>query len=257
VDAAPARDPVGMAMVERPNVEDLDPAEARVLGALLEKQVTTPDIYPLTLKALTSACNQSSNRDPVLDLATSEVEAAVLSLKSRRLARVVHPAAGERATKYRQVADEELELDPGMRAVLCVLLLRGAQTASELRSRTERLHAFAGVGEVEAALEALADHDPPLVAHLERRPGQKEGRWIQLLEEGAEERAATPVAVGGGGGSVGGGARGGAAGRVDELEGRVAALEARVAELVEALGDLVDLPPAGDAEAEPSGDGWA
>lgn len=247
-----------MAMVERPDVEDLDTAEARVLGALLEKQQTTPDVYPLTLKALTAACNQSSNRDPVLSLATSEVESAVLSLKARRLARVVHPAAGERATKYRQVADEALELDGGMRAVLCVLLLRGPQTASELRARTERLHAFAGLGEVEAALEVLAHHDPPLVARLERRPGQKEGRWTQLLEEGAEQRAAAPVAAGGGGGASAGGVRGGAAGRIEELEARVAALEERLAQVVAALDDLVDLPPAGGAEAaSPSEHGWA
>jgi hypothetical protein len=213
--------------------ELLRTAEARVLGALVEKQLTTPDTYPLSLSALTAACNQSSNRHPVLHLDPSEVERAVLDLKGRRLARVVHPGAGERVTKYRQVADEALGLSPGARAVLCVLLLRGAQTVAELRARTERLHRFAGTSEVEAALDDLARREPPLVERVDRQTGRKEPRWIQLLEEGAARRAADlPAEVAGGSPGAGG---------APALEQRVAALEARVAALVEALGDLVDL----------------
>ncbi len=207
----------------------LDPltgTEARVLGALIEKQLTTPDAYPLTLNALTSACNQTSNRDPVVRYEPHQVETTVLVLKTRGLARVVHPGSGERATKYRQVADEALGLEPAERALLCVLLLRGSQTAAELRSRTERLHPFGSVGEVEAALDALSRRDPPLVARVERQPGQKEGRWIQLLEEGAEGRALAPP-----GPATVSGVRSSDGSRLDELEARVAALEARLAAL--------------------------
>ena len=136
------------------------------------------------------------------------------------------------------MADEALKLEPAERAVACVLLLRGPQTVAELTARTERLHRFAS-GEIESVLSALTRREPPLVARVDRLPGQKEDRWIQLLEAKADERAAaiaparvTPAGRG--------------AGRVEELEDRVAALEARVAALVDALGDLVDLP---DAEA--------
>jgi uncharacterized protein YceH (UPF0502 family) len=222
--------------------------EARVLGALIEKQLTTPDAYPLTLNALTTACNQTSARDPVVRYQPREVESTVLALKAKRVVRVVHPGAGERATRYRQVLDELLSLDGAERALLCVLLLRGPQTASELKVRTERLHPFAAAGEVEAALEALADQETPLVARVDRLPGQKEGRWIQLLELGASERAAAAsratVTPSGGPGS-----------RVEELEVRVAALEARLAAVVESLGDLVDVPPA--ARPGPVEDGSA
>lgn len=212
---------------------DLSSTQARVLGSLIEKQLTTPDAYPLTLNALTGACNQTSNREPLLHLEPQQVETAVLALKSKGLARVVHPGSGERSTKYRQVSEELLQLTPGERALLCVLLLRGAQTAAELRARSERLHGFGSVGEVESALDALARRDPALVARVERQAGQKEGRWIQLLEVGPEERAAAgPSAA-----SVAPSAR---PGRVEELEARVEALEARLASLIESLGDLVD-----------------
>ena len=219
-------------MPDDAGVAELSPAEARVLGSLVEKQLTTPDVYPLSLSALTVACNQATNRHPVMALSPGEVERAVLALKARRLARVVHPGAGERVTKYRQVADEVLGLDPGARAVLCSLLVRGAQTVAELRTRTERLHRFESAAAVEAALADLAGREPPLAARVDRPEGRREPRWVQLLEAGVDERAAAPAAA------VdvrpsGGGDR--------DLERRVAALETRLARLVEALGDLVDL----------------
>ena len=117
---------------------ELDAVEARVLGALVEKEITTPEYYPLTLNALVNACNQKSNRDPVVQYEPSLVETATLALKAKGLARVVHPGSGERATKYRQVADEALGLERADRALLSVLLLRGAQTAAELKSRSEK-----------------------------------------------------------------------------------------------------------------------
>lgn len=227
-------------MVEVPDELELTAPQARVLGALMEKSVTTPDAYPMTLKALTTACNQSTNRDPVVQYEVQLVETTLMALKGKGLARIVHPGAGERVTKFRQVLDEALHLGSDESAVLCVLLLRGPQTVNELKARTERLHPFASADEVETTLDRLAARDRPVVTQLERVPGQKERRWIQLLEAGVEERiaaAADSAAVGGSGG-VG---RGGA-GRVDELEARVALLEAAVAAMAEALGDLVDLP---------------
>jgi uncharacterized protein len=215
----------------------LSSTQARVLGSLWEKQLTTPDGYPMTLNALTTACNQSSNRDPVLQLESTQVETAALALKAKGLLRVVHPGAGERATKFRQVADEVLDLDAGERALLCVLLLRGPQTASELRARSERLHAFADSESVESMLHALSERDPALVALVDRQAGQKGARWIQLLEVGAEARAAsapwspsiTPRASA-------------PTADYEQLEQRVAELEARFADLLASLG--YDEPPA-------------
>jgi uncharacterized protein len=223
-------------MVDVPEVLDLTAPQARVLGCLMEKQATTPDAYPLTLKALTAACNQSSNRDPVVQYEPQLVETTVFALKAKGLARVVHPGSGERATKYRHVADEALDLDPAERAVICVLLLRGAQTVPELRTRTERMHPFASLDAVTTTLERLVGGSRPHVARVERQPGQKEDRWIQLLEANAGERAAAPVSS-----TVTPSSR---AGRVDELEARVGALEHRLAALVDALGDLVEMPEA-------------
>jgi len=224
-----------------PDPLELTAAQARVLGVLLEKQLTTSDSYPLTLNTVTTGCNQASNRDPVVHYEPREVETTLLALKAKGLARVVHPGSGERATKYRQVVDEVLQLGPADRALLCVLLLRGAQTAAELRARTDRLHPFASSGALEGALDALTRRQPPLVARVDRLPGQKEDRWIQLLEGGAAERAAAAPPA-----TVTPSSRG--TGRVEELEARVEALEGRLAEVVAALGDLVDLPPgtAGD-----------
>lgn len=225
-------------VIEVPDELELTAPQARVLGSLMEKQVTTPDAYPMTLKALTTACNQTSNRDPVVQYETQLVETTLMALKGKGLARFVHPGAGERTTKYRQVLDEALRLGPDEHAVLCVLLLRGAQTVNELKIRTERLHPFSSPTEIEATLAALADREHPLVRQLDRHPGQKERRWLQLLEVGADARAEA-AATGPGIGAVAGGTR--SAGRVDELEARVASLEARLAALTDALGDLVDL----------------
>lgn len=216
----------------------LTSTEARVLGALMEKQLTTPDAYPLTLNALTTACNQTSNRDPIVHYEPYQVETTVLVLKTRGLARVVHPGSGERATKYRHIADEALRLDGAERALICVLLLRGAQTVNELRTRAERLHPFSSPDDVESTLDALARRDPPLVSRIDRQAGQKEPRWLQLIEEGAEARAAAAPSAS----SVTPSARAATDSRVDELEGRVSALEQRLAQLTDALADLIDLP---------------
>ena len=228
-------------MVDALDPHDLTTIGARVLGVLLEKQLTTPDAYPLTLNALTNGCNQTSNREPVVQYEPYQVETAALALKSQGLVRVVHPGSGERATKYRQVADEALRLAPPERALVCALLVRRSpQTVSELKTRSERLHPFSSTTEVEATLDVLASRSQPLVAPVEPRAGQKERRWLQLLETDAEGRAASSASA-----SITGSTRGGS--RLDELEERLAALEVRVATLVEALGDLVELPESPDA----------
>lgn len=159
----------------------LDAIEQRVIGSLLEKERTVPDTYPMTLNGLRTACNQTSGRDPVMHVADAEVQAALDALRARGLTRVLHPSHGARQPKYRQVLDEVLHLDGGERSVITLLLLRGAQTPGELRSRSDRLHPFADLSEVETALRSLAEREVPLVAELERRPGQKEQRWIHLL----------------------------------------------------------------------------
>jgi len=222
-------------MVDLADELELSDPQTRVLGALLEKKATTPDVYPLTLKALVTACNQTSSRDPVVDYDANLVETTCQALKAKGLLRVVHPASGERATKYRQILDEQLRLDDAECAVLTVMLLRGAQTVPELRTRTERMHPFAGPDEVEAVLGRLASRsDRPLVRRIERGAGQREARWIQLLQHDADARAeAAPASVAGGGA----GSRSAAtAGRLDDLESRVATLEARLAALEAALG---------------------
>lgn len=177
---------------------DLDPVQQRVLGALLEKERTVPDTYPMTLNGLRSACNQSSGRVPVMQLSDTEVTEALTELRAMGLTRVIHPSHGARQPKYRQVLDEVLHLDDAERAVLTLLLLRGPQTPGELRSRSERLHPFASVDEVDAVLAALAGRARPLVRELERRPGQKEARWVHLLGQppAASPHAATTAAAG-------------------------------------------------------------
>lgn len=160
---------------------ELDSIEQRVIGSLLEKERTVPDTYPMTLNGLRTACNQTSGREPVMAVTDGDVTIALDRLRSLGLTRVLHPSHGARQPKFRQVLDEVLRLDGGERAILTVLLLRGAQTPGELRSRSDRLHAFGDLGEVEQALTSLASRPDPLVTELDRRPGQKEQRWIHLL----------------------------------------------------------------------------
>jgi uncharacterized protein len=170
---------------------ELSPVEARVMGSLAEKQLTTPQQYPLTLNALVLACNQSSNRDPVVAYDEATVEQALSSLKEAGLLRFVHPGKGASATRYRQVLDERLGLDSRGLSVLTVLLLRGPQTVGELRARTERMSDFGNLGDLEAELQRLGDGTDPLVRRLPRRPGQKEERWAQLLTDAPAEPVAT------------------------------------------------------------------
>jgi uncharacterized protein YceH (UPF0502 family) len=170
----------------------LSPEEARVLGCLLEKERTTPDAYPLSLNALVSACNQSTNRSPVVQYRDDTVEAALDELRERNFVRRgVYP--GSRVIKYRHVLDEALGVGPPEMALLCVMLLRGPQTPGELKSRAERLHRFGDLIAVEDTLDALSRRDEPLVRRLPREPGQKETRTRELLTEaGGEVHALVP-----------------------------------------------------------------
>jgi uncharacterized protein YceH (UPF0502 family) len=154
--------------------------EGRVLGCLVEKQLTTPQQYPLTDNSLLAACNQTTSRDPVVQYDVATVRYAVRSLRERELLRTVH-RPGERSEKHLHLLDRALDLSTGQVALLAVLLLRGPQTAAELRARTERMHPFAGITEVEDALQSLADRPEPLVEHLPRQPGQKEARYADAL----------------------------------------------------------------------------
>ena len=161
----------------------MDAVEARVLGSLVEKELTTPDYYPLSLNALVNACNQTSNRDPVTAYDEPAVKRALETLRRKRLVFVFEGAAS-RVTKYGHKFAEALGLSQPEVAVLCVLLLRGSQTVGEIRGRTGRLYEFADLGAVEATLQALAARTPqPLVARLARQPGYKESRYAQLLSE--------------------------------------------------------------------------
>ncbi len=160
---------------------ELGPEEMRVLGSLIEKELTTPQQYPLTLNALTLACNQSSNRYPVVDYDERLVESTVLGLKDKGLTRIVHPSHGRSVTRYRQVLHEALYLERPQLAVLGVLLLRGPQTLNELKTRTERAAEFAELSEVERTLDGLAGREEPLVVRISRQPGQREDRYAHLL----------------------------------------------------------------------------
>ena len=159
----------------------LEPEDQRILGSLLEKQTTVPASYPLTGNALRAACNQTSNRDPVVDFDQQTVDQTARSLKERGLLRIVWADTGRRTLKYHQTLDELLGLDPDERALLTVLLLRGPQAPGELRTRTERLHSFTDRSQVEACLRRMAGRPQPLVQELERRPGQQDRRWVHLL----------------------------------------------------------------------------
>jgi uncharacterized protein YceH (UPF0502 family) len=172
----------------------LSPEEGRVIGSLIEKQLTTPQQYPLTLNALILACNQSSNRDPVVVYDERTVDSAVTSLKSGGVLRFVHPSHGRSVTRYRQVLEERLDLTETQLALIGILLLRGPQTAGELRARTERMARFEGIAHVDTDLQRLSEGPEPLTMRLARRPGQKEERWIQLLTDGDVDAPDTPRA---------------------------------------------------------------
>jgi uncharacterized protein YceH (UPF0502 family) len=160
--------------------EILTETEARVVGALIEKQLTTPEYYPLTLNALVAACNQKTNRDPVVSYDEQTVQKSLDDLREKNIAYVFYGSTS-RVPKYKHILDKYCELEPSETAVVCVLLLRGAQTLGELRERTGRLYEFSGLGEVQETLDNLARRDEPLVTKLERQPGQKEVRYAHLL----------------------------------------------------------------------------
>jgi uncharacterized protein len=195
---------------------DAGPVEIRILGSLIEKQRTTPDAYPLSLNSLRLACNQTTNRDPVVSYDEPTIRAALQELSTRKWVRLAS-GPGSRAAKYRHLLDDTLGLDPPELAVLAVLMLRGAQTPGELKQRTERLHRFQAPDELDRTLSILAERG--FVALQPRRPGQKEQRYVQLLG-GREDASETPEP-----------------GRLD-LEGRVTRLEEEIASLRRALDEL-------------------
>jgi uncharacterized protein len=168
---------------------DADAVEIRVLGCLIEKQKTTPEAYPLSLNALRLACNQSTNRDPIVDYDEAMIREALNRLSRRGWTRLAS-GPGSRAAKFRHLFDEALGLTAEQTAILAVLMLRGAQTPGELKQRTQRLHSFAGLDELAAVLEELTERE--LVRRLPRRPGQKEERYEQLLSGDAPEAAPAP-----------------------------------------------------------------
>ncbi len=170
----------------------LSDVEVRVLGALIEKDITTPDYYPLSLNALVNACNQKNNRDPVMTLDEVAVRAALDSLQAQRMA---GPASGadSRVTKYEHRLQEVFNFDRREIAILCVLLLRGAQTPGELRGRAERMYRFEELEDVHATLDRLSQREPPLVAVLPRQPGTKESRYMHLLSGNAAPAEAAPA----------------------------------------------------------------
>jgi len=209
----------------------LNDVEVRVVGSLAEKQVTTPDYYPLTLNALVHACNQISNREPVMQLDERAVAEAVESLRGKNLVYIFY-GAESRVPKYKHMMREVFGLSPQELAAMCVLMLRGSQTVGEVRGRTGRLYDFADLSEVEATLEGLANRDEPLVAKLPRQPGRKEARYAHLLagapaveESSAEGANATH-------------ARETAGERVARLEAEVERLRSEVAELRRQLEDF-------------------
>jgi uncharacterized protein YceH (UPF0502 family) len=213
-----------------------DAVEIRALGCLVEKQRTTPDVYPLSLNALRIACNQATNRDPVVDYDEETVVEALRRLALRGWTRLAS-GAGSRARKYRQLLDEALGLDPGEISLLAVLMLRGPQTPGQLKQRSERLHPFADLGAVHETLDRLVERGH--VARHERRPGQKEERYEQLLGGGPPDAPAIPA------GEDAGAldppppplAAGPGEDRLDRLEREIAELRDELAALRAALGD--------------------
>src|SRR3984957_17107222 len=168
----------------------LNEMEARVLGALLEKEITTPDYYPLSLNSLVNACNQKSNRDPVMNVDEDSVRDALRTLQDNSLARSVS-AADSRVTKYEHRLQEAFNFDRREAALFCELLLRGPQTPGELRTRAERMHPFDDLSEAQSALQRLMNREPPLVKVLARQPGTKESRYMHLLSDDVKRVSST------------------------------------------------------------------
>ena len=211
---------------------NLSAFEARVLGVLAEKAFLTPDVYPLSLNAVVNACNQLSNREPVMSLGEETVEASLTRLQQNNLAQTYYPA-GSRVAKYQHRVAEVFSLDDAKLSLLTLLLLRGPQTCGELRQRTARMYPFASVESVERSLEELATNEPPLAMQLPRAPGTKESRWAHLLS-GAMAIERQEIAAGmhvGGGGVVDGAGDD----RVANLEAEVASLRREVTWLTEEL----------------------
>lgn len=199
----------------------LDAVEIRVLGSLMEKQLSTPEYYPLTLNALVAACNQKSNREPVMELGENEVQRALDRLQDEKL---VWKVLGGRATRFDHNLDNVWHLTRAEKALITLLFLRGPQTAGELRGRSDRLHEFAIVNEVEETLRDMAAHSEPLVQQLQRRPGQKEERWAHTVGGAVVESApAAPETP---------------AERGEPLSARVTRLEEQVAALMNELREL-------------------
>jgi uncharacterized protein len=201
----------------------LSAAEARVLGALMEKAATTPEYYPLSLNALINACNQRSNREPVMNLDEDDVRQALHGLENKGLAGRARSSEG-RVTKYEHWLGEAFNFSRAEEALVCVLLLRGPQTPGELRNRTERMHRFDEIAEVLAGLEKLMQREPPLAAVLPRQPGMKESRYAHLLS-GSVEEATAQVAER-------------AAEDAPDHGERIAQLEATVAELRQEIAEV-------------------
>ena len=210
----------------------LSAAEARVLGALVEKEINTPDYYPLTLNALINASNQRSNREPVMDLDEDDTRQALHGLENKGLAGRARSADG-RVTKYEHWLGEAFNFSRAETALICVLLLRGPQTPGELRGRTERMHRFEEISDVLAGLQKLTEREPSLVAVLPRQPGTKEARYAHLLS-GPVESISLPATAG---------AAQNVAATTPEQDDRIAQLEATVAELkreISALREKID-----------------
>jgi uncharacterized protein len=203
-------------------VDLLSDVEVRVLGALIEKDITTPDYYPLSLNALVNACNQKNNRDPVMALDEDAVRASLESLQRQRLAGPASGADG-RVTKYEHRLQEVFNFDRREIAILCVLLLRGAQTPGELRSRTERMYRFEELEDVHATLDRLSQREPALVAVLPRQPGTKESRYMHLFSGSAAAVEAAPART---------------AHSPAADDDRIAFLESEVAELKREVADI-------------------
>jgi hypothetical protein len=208
----------------------LNQAEARVLGSLIEKDITTPDYYPLSLNSLISACNQKSNREPVMTLDEETVRLALRNLQEKKLAGPVS-GADSRVTKYEHRLQEVFNFDRRETAIVCVLFLRGPQTPGELRGRTERMHRFDDLSEVQSALQSLMQRDPPIAKVLPRQPGTKEARYMHLFCGDVEplEPAASLGASAGSELELE---------RIERLENEVAGLRREIADLKQQFEEL-------------------